>query len=143
MYPWFWFWAPQVHWPLSGDVRQRIEPDTNWFFGAIPQAAGHGRIEQKLFETASYGKQLGYLTEALLAVCEDLPVKSAAARKTLAQLQSLAGQLEQVKTQAYASEVEDLFGQLQQLRLMRPDQFAKLARESKLALPGPAPKDLA
>ena len=130
MFPWFWFWAPQVHWPLSGDVRQRIEPDTNWFFGAIPQAAGHGRIEQKLFETASYGKQLGYL-------------KNAATRKAVAQLSSLAAQLEQAKTQAYASEVAELLAQLQQLRAKRPEQFAKLARGSKLALPGPGAKSAA
>ena len=36
MYPWLWFWAPQFHFPFSGSVAQRIEPDTRWFFDGIP-----------------------------------------------------------------------------------------------------------
>ena len=25
MFPWFWFWAPQIHFPWSGDVAQRTD----------------------------------------------------------------------------------------------------------------------
>ena len=49
MYPWLWFWAPQLHFPFSGDVKQSIDPDTHWFFGAIHPAAGNSRIEEKAF----------------------------------------------------------------------------------------------
>ena len=34
MYPWFRFWAPQLHFPFSGSVAQRIEPDNRMFFDA-------------------------------------------------------------------------------------------------------------
>jgi hypothetical protein len=136
VFPWFWFWAPQLHFPFSGDVRQRIDPDTNWFFGSIAPSAGHGRVEQQLFATASYGKQLGRVTEALLAVCDELPVKDAAGRRAVERLRSLATQLEEAKTQAYASEMHDLLAQLQWLQAQRPEQFAELAQGLKPALPG-------
>ena len=30
MFPWLWLWAPQLHFPWSGDVAQDIEPTTTW-----------------------------------------------------------------------------------------------------------------
>lgn len=69
MYPWLWLWAPQTHFPLSGSVAQRIEPKT--FFDAIPPSVGDGRVERRAFdEVASYGRQIGLLTEALLDLAE-------------------------------------------------------------------------
>ena len=66
MFPWLWHWAPQVHLPWSGDVAQRIAPATHWFFQGIQPGAGHPRIEEEAFDVASYGKQLGLITELLL-----------------------------------------------------------------------------
>jgi hypothetical protein len=65
MFPWLWFFAPQVHYPWSGSVAQQIAPDTDWFFGSIRPGAGDARIEQQAFAVASYGKQLGLITEVL------------------------------------------------------------------------------
>jgi hypothetical protein len=36
-----------------------FSPNANWFFDAIPAQAGNAKIEQKAFEVASYGRQLG------------------------------------------------------------------------------------
>jgi hypothetical protein len=33
MFPWFWFFAPQLHFPFGGSVAQRIQPDTQCRFG--------------------------------------------------------------------------------------------------------------
>jgi hypothetical protein len=97
MFPWFWWWAPQVHWPFSGDVVQDIAPDTRWFFGAIPPQAGVGEVERKVFETASYGRQLGLITEVLLALAEDAQWKTAEAARKHTRLKELAARIEAVK----------------------------------------------
>jgi hypothetical protein len=48
-----------VHFPWIGGDAQRIEPNANWFFDAIPAQVGNAKIEQKAFEIASYNRQLG------------------------------------------------------------------------------------
>ena len=67
MFPWLWFWAPQFHFPWSGSVAQQIDPDLGWFFGAIRPGAGDATVEREAFEVASYGKQLGLISEALVS----------------------------------------------------------------------------
>lgn len=73
--PWlFPFWATgALRAPLSGDVTQDISPFTNLFSPQVAlNFAGDPRIEQDVVsEVASYGRQLGVLTEALLAVAGD------------------------------------------------------------------------
>lgn len=64
MIPW-----SQFNFPWSGDVVQRIDPD--FFFGAIPTEAGDGETEKEIFKKASYGRQLGLITEVLLALVEE------------------------------------------------------------------------
>ena len=49
MYPWLCFWAPQIHFPLSGSLAQNIEPNTTWFSDLIKPPAGDARIEEKAF----------------------------------------------------------------------------------------------
>jgi len=98
MLPWFWLWAPQVHWPFSGDVAQDIAPDTRWFFDAIPPQAGAGRLEQKIFETHSYGRQLGALTAVLLDLLERTPApQDVQAQQRLDALKAMCQEIEQVK----------------------------------------------
>ena len=100
MLPWFWLWAPQVHWPFSGDVAQDIAPDTRWFFNAIPPEAGVGPIEQKIFEAHSYGRQLGMLTAVLLDLAERAaPPEDAEAQQRLAALRAMCEDIEHIKAQ--------------------------------------------
>ncbi|WP_420013464.1 hypothetical protein [Tateyamaria sp.] len=62
MFPFF--FAPRFEYPLSGDVTQAIAPS----FGDIE---GVPEVEHEVITSvASYGKQLGKLTEAMLAVAE-------------------------------------------------------------------------
>jgi hypothetical protein len=71
MFPMLWLWSPQIFLPWSGSVKQEIELDR--FFNAIPAAAGDGAIEGAAFKRASYGSQLGWLTEVLLETMKDVP----------------------------------------------------------------------
>ena len=70
---WLGQWVRATRWPLSGDVIQDISPETHWFSPTLEfNIAGDPRIEADVVRNvASYGKQLGRLTEALLAVGKD------------------------------------------------------------------------
>ena len=64
MLPWL---QSNFNFPLSGNVNQRIEPD--WFFGTIDSEVGDSEVEKEVFlKVASYGKQIGILTEVLLSI---------------------------------------------------------------------------
>ncbi len=80
MFPWMlfpWLSLPAAsglyRWPLSGDVSQDITPLTNLFSPQLSMHfAGNQEIEREVVsQVASYGKQLGMLTEAVLAVAGD------------------------------------------------------------------------
>lgn len=133
MFPWLWFWAPQLHLPLSGSVAQRIEPITHWFFDSIPPAAGNGRIERKAFEVASYGRQLGLITEVLLDVAQRETMRTAAARDSLERLQAIHAAIEAIKD----SEVDALVGEIEdRLRQLKRNKatFAQVAARLRSAL---------
>ena len=96
MYPWLWFWSPTWHLPFSGSVAQRIEPDTNWFFAGIPPKAGNGELEKRAFDVASYGRQLGWITEVLLADKSE-SVSAAKGRESLGTLEDVYQKIEAAK----------------------------------------------
>jgi hypothetical protein len=98
MFPWLWQWSPQFHFPLSGSVAQRISPDA--FFGAIPPWAGDGRLEQQAFEVASYGRQLGLITELLLDLAAQHPPATPAGQQALQRLAAIQARIEALKNGA-------------------------------------------
>ncbi len=58
-------YSPTYEYPLSGDVIQGISPSFSFEMEGIPE------VEYEVCTTvASYGKQLGKLTEAVLALAE-------------------------------------------------------------------------
>lgn len=96
MFPWLWQWSPQFHFPLSGSVAQQIDPDL--FFGAIPPWAGDGAMERKAFEVASYGRQLGLITELLLDLAAQQPPATPAGSEARARLAEIQARIEALKT---------------------------------------------
>lgn len=98
MLPWFWFWAPQIQLPFSGSVAQRIQPDTTWFFAGIRPQAGDGGMEQQIHEDiASYGRQLGLITEVLLGLVGKDGVSAADAEQSLERLKAIHAEVELLK----------------------------------------------
>jgi hypothetical protein len=97
MFPWLWLFAPQVHFPWSGSVAQHIAPETDWFFAGIAPRAGDARVERQAFEVASYGRQLGLITEVLLDLAAQTTPRSAKARESLARLQAIQAEIEALK----------------------------------------------
>jgi len=128
MYPWLWFWAPQVQFPWSGSVSQHIEPVTEWFFGAIRPEAGNGTTERKSFEVASYGRQLGLLTEALLAQSQHGAVTPEQGTRALERLTEIRGKIEAIKDEEAKTSLSSLTEQIEKLRSRYPEEFSKLVK---------------
>jgi len=138
MFPWLWFWAPQFHFPWSGSVAQQIDPDLGWFFGAIRPNAGDAMVEREAFEVASYGKQLGLISEALLGLSGRSPVTAEQAGLALDRLEEIRKKIESLKDEkAVTSSVDALSAQLEALRLQQPAAFERLATQLRLGAPAP------
>lgn len=102
MYPWLWLWSPQIHFPWSGSVAQDIHPDTNWFTAHIQGGAGDADVERGAFAVASYGKQLGLITEVLLAVAEQQAALAPEADAALDRLRKIKTAIDAIKPAARA-----------------------------------------
>lgn len=120
MFPWLWFWSPVFHLPFSGSVAQQIEPDTNWFFAGIPQQAGNGLLEKKAFDVASYGRQLGWITEVLLATKGSDAVEPEKADASLQKLEAAYLKIEAVKEKSRAELADAARAALEKLRQADP-----------------------
>lgn len=123
MFPWFFFWAPQLTMPFGGSVTQRIAPETEWFFAGIPPQAGDPQIERKAFEVATYGRQLGLITEVLLDLAAQQPPTTAQGRKSLQRLREIQQRIEQVKEQDAIDALEQIDGLLSRLAKAHPQRL--------------------
>lgn len=70
MYPWLSWWPAFIKLPGAGNLDQEVAPVTTWFPTTFElNFAGDRRIESDVVSNvASYGKQLGILTDALLVL---------------------------------------------------------------------------
>ncbi len=134
MNPWLIFWAPQWHLPFSGSLAQQIEPNTNWFFGAIDSQAGNGRIERQAFEVASYGRQLGLITEVLLDAARRAPSDDPAAIESLQRLQAIHDQIERLKADDTETTLSELEAQVKRLRQSAAGRNPQVRRRLQIAL---------
>ncbi len=129
MFPWFWLWAPRFNYPWSGNVAQDISPDTTWFFGAIKPQAGIGEVEKEIFDVASYGKQLGLITEVLLSLASADAIDSAKAAESLQRLKEIHAEIEKVKAENSHRLAEAAAAMLRKLRARDRDAFTRVLRE--------------
>jgi hypothetical protein len=108
-------------WPFNlfapGNLTQPILP--GWSFGNVSvNYAGNADIEKKIVEdVASYGRQLGIITDVVLALTGDKP---AARGEPLAQLREIAAKVEEIKAQ-----------QKRSLSEKASDAMAKLAESNE------------
>lgn len=134
MNPWFLFWAPQLTLPFGGSVAQRIEPDTNWFFGAIAPGAGDPQIERQAFDVASYGRQLGLITEVLADLAAQQPPTTPEGRKSLERLRGIQARIEQLKEQDAVDALAQIEALLVRLKKTHPERMAAARRRIARAL---------
>ena len=110
--------------PLSGDVNQRITAP--WFSPAITvNYAGDPAIEDRVVtEVASYGKQIGWLTEIALALANKQPLPV----DTLRRLETAAHHIDAIKKDVKRSSFEVATEVLDRLERDDPVNYRKLIR---------------
>ena len=113
--------------PWSGDVAQRITAP--WFSPSLTvNYAGDPAVEDRVVtEVASYGKQLGWLTEIVIASANGQPLPT----ETLARLEKAAREIDAIKEQSRACAVEAANNALDRLERDNPAQYNELLRERR------------
>ena len=88
---------PEVHWPFSGSVTQDIHPSL------LAKAGSQDTELRVLREVASYGKQIGVLSDLLLAVAAALPPKKLGSDGdcALEQLRAMVDDIARIKDQQH------------------------------------------
>jgi hypothetical protein len=117
------FWMFRL--PLSGDVNQRITAP--WFSPSLTvNYAGDPAIEDRVVtEVASYGKQLGWLNDIVLALANQQPVP----KDTLGCLEKAVEKINAIKKETQLSAVDAANNALDRLKRDEPDAYAELLRE--------------
>ncbi|ABM96451.1 hypothetical protein [Methylibium petroleiphilum] len=135
MFPWFWLhWAPQLHFPLSGAVTQDI-------FSGIRPTAGDADVERAVFDVASYGKQLGWLSEVVLGQQPDAtPERAAQAQTALQCLRTLAVEVETIKDRQRRERREAASAAVEALAQSDPEALAALLARHAVPPAVPAPR---
>jgi len=111
--------------PLSGAVNQRITAP--WFSPSLTvNYAGDPAIEDRVVtEVASYGKQLGWLNEIVLALAK----KQSVPQETLNRLEKAVQEIETIKKEVQPSALDAANNALDQLKREQPDRYAELLRD--------------
>lgn len=126
MFPWLWFWNPKVDFPLSGDVVQDFSLDQ--FFSAIKRRAGNGELEREIFDTASYGKQIGWISEVLLSLAERVPFEDEKTKESFNRLKEICKEIEEIKGKNSAKRADEAIDLLNEIKEYDPQQFEKVIR---------------
>ncbi|TCK04268.1 hypothetical protein [Marinobacterium mangrovicola] len=121
MNPWWWMFNS----PLSGDVDQSIAPVTQWFSPQVDVTlAGNPKLESLITRrVASYGSQLGTLTDAVLELVEGKDSEPAQ------KLRELAAKIEEEKQHLLLKSLGDLKTALNALKQNNPEVFDQLLAE--------------
>ncbi|TMJ04201.1 MAG: hypothetical protein E6G97_06760 [Alphaproteobacteria bacterium] len=115
-------------WPFNlfapGNLDQPILP--GWSFGNVSVSyAGNAEIEKDVVEkVASFGKQLGIITDAVLALADGKPKDQAITR-----LRDIAAKIEQLKNLNKASLADQARGTMQRLEKAEPAAARRIAAE--------------
>ncbi len=129
MYPWLWVWSPIIHFPFSGSVAQNYEPDTTWFSNLIKPSAGSAEIEEKAFNVASYGTQLGLITNILLQTVKDKQNLPEATKNSIKELSEINGKIQKIKAASKSKAHKMLIDDFVRLKTSGGAEFDTMAEE--------------
>ncbi len=125
MNTWLTPWWEYFKGPLSGDVTQDINPVTSWLSPQVEfNFAGDRQLESDIVtKVASYGKQLGILSDAVLELA------SGKQGEAVVQLQALVSDVNEMK-QEHNSKLEcKIKSELDQLKRQDPEALTRLLSE--------------
>ena len=125
MYPWFNSWLNLFRAPLSGDVNQDYAPITSWWSPQFEfNFAGDQRVEADVVRgVASYGRQLGALTDAVLALGKDNDSPE------LKHLRDMADKIAAIKQHHSGESLQSLKSKLSDLKHSDQAAFQQLMAE--------------
>ncbi len=126
MYPWLFYWSPQYYFPWSGSVDQDILPDARWFFGAIPPWAGDGQLEREIFESDSYGRQIGILSDVLMTMVDPDRIPPDEAERAIEQFKKLHDDVDAIKSRYRQRRSEAALRLLEQLQRHDPQELERI-----------------
>lgn len=133
MNPWLCLLNPEMYFPFTS-YAQNIEPRTNWFFNSILTTAGDGQIEQKAVEIASYGRQLGLITEVLLGIAEKTVPNSEYKDdffKSLGRLKEIKKDIDEIKKKNAKTLVREIENQISSLKQKHENEYNLLISNIK------------
>lgn len=124
MQPWT-PWLPFFKNPLSGDVTQDISPVTSWFSPQLEMNfAGDKQIEAQIISNvASYGKQLGLITEAIIELAGDSDGPATS------RLKDLVSEIETLKCRHSSNSYDKIKSELVELKKNDKAKFERLMSE--------------
>lgn len=122
MNPWLFPWLGFLNGPLSGDVIQDLT--TSWLSPQFEfNFAGNHRIEAEVVaDVASYGKQLGILSEAVLELAQGKKGEG------IKRLESVVADIEKVKKRHNEKLDQKIKAQLDQLKRHDPKALEYLLK---------------
>lgn len=125
MYPWMNPWLYMFKTPWSGDLSQDIAPVTTWFSPQLEfNFAGNKKIEADIIaEVASYGRQLGILSDAVLELADGK------AGQSVEDLRKLMGDIDKIKRRHEESLEVKAKLILDELKNKHPGVLKQLIRE--------------
>jgi hypothetical protein len=129
-----WWWNPQAWAPQT--LSQPILP--GWSFGNITvneQNSRSPQTEHAIVAEHSYGRQLGRLTDALVALIEERP-KGLAGNKAFDDLLALRASIDAIKARSAAGRVERLEADLERLKTELPEDYRRIAAKIARDEPG-------
>jgi hypothetical protein len=124
-----WWWNPQAWAPQT--LTQPILP--GWSFGNITvneQNSHSPQTEHAIVAEHSYGRQLGRITDALVALIEERP-KGLPRNKAFDELVALRASIEAIKARSAAGRLERLEADLARLKLESPEDYRRIAAKMK------------
>ncbi|WP_413111248.1 hypothetical protein [Thaumasiovibrio sp. DFM-14] len=123
MHPWYLWWQRTLNYPLSGNVNQDFQylsPTYEFNF------AGNKEIERKaICEVASYGKQLGILSDVLIELCDKQKHHS----ETTEKLHLMVKEINNIKERHYQVNGRKIKQQLEWLKEHNRAAFDDLLNE--------------
>jgi hypothetical protein len=131
MYPWLFLWSPQLNWNFSQDVA----PVTDWDLASIPPGAGDARFEKQALQVASYGKQLGLITEVLLNQAGSDRIGKDQALQSRRRLEQVYDGIEASKKATRLKIRKALIEQLESLKAADQKEFKYVMNQVGSALP--------
>ncbi|MEY8881774.1 hypothetical protein [Donghicola sp. XS_ASV15] len=108
--------------PWSGDIIQEIRPA---FFS--PSYSGHQEIESEVIsQVAGYGRQLGWLSDALLVLADKAGPFEGEDPKAIAQVREMVAKVEAIKMRSKSDAEAKAAQALETLRILDKSAYAAL-----------------